>query len=395
MGKLTVMSVEAEKKPGRYGDGDGLSLLVGPTGSKSWILRIHHKGKRRDLGLGSASEVSLRQARRRAAEIRWQVKAGIGPTSEHKAAGVPTFREAAAHYYAEHGEGPKGSKEGTRVRKWLESMEAYAFPALGDVPIGEVDESAVQGVLADAGLTRPVTASRLREGIPALIDWAVGKGYRESSLALEDIDKALPRRRIMPRRHVALALAELPAFLSDLRAKQTIGRVALEALILTATRICDMRAMEWSQLDLDEGLWRIPLTVGRRGRVHIIPLSDAVVDVLGRAREYQRGDTDLVFRGVKRGRQLPKNTLCEVALEMGYPITAQGLRRSFSDWVRENAAFPSEVREAALAPVGSGTVAGADSRIDYLEGQRALMEAWASYCLGMDGGDAIRRLAGR
>jgi len=385
MGKLTVTLVEAEKKPGRYGDGDGLSLLVSKNGSKSWILRVHHKGKRRDIGLGGVTKVSLKQARKRAAEIRWQVKAGIGPTAERKAAGIPTFRETAARYYAEHAEGLKGSKEGARVRQWLSRMEAYAFSALGDVAINDVDESSVLDVLAAVRRTKPVTASRLREGIPALIEWAVGKGFREAPLAMANIDKALTSRLTKPRHHGALGLADVPAFMSDLRTREVIGRLALEALILTAGRICDVRGMEWAEVDLDEGLWQIPIKVGRgrEERVHIVPLSKPVIDVLERARKYKRGDTDLVFRGVMRGKQLSKDTLWQVALNMGYPITAKGFRRTFAEWVETKTTFPREVREAAL---GRANPYKAEGVCAYLEERRALMDAWASYCLGVDGG---------
>ena len=102
MGKLTATAVKAAKAPGRYGDGDGLFLLVGRSGSKSWIVRVQKGGRRRDIGLGGASKVSLSLARERAAAVRSQLEAGIDPIAERrKAAGIPTFREAAAQVHAE------------------------------------------------------------------------------------------------------------------------------------------------------------------------------------------------------------------------------------------------------------------------------------------------------
>jgi hypothetical protein len=97
MGRLSAAAVKAATLPGRYGDGDGLYLLVGPSGARSWLCRVQKNGRRRDIGLGSVKKVSLALARERAAKVRSQIEAGIDPIAERrKAAGIPTFREAAA-----------------------------------------------------------------------------------------------------------------------------------------------------------------------------------------------------------------------------------------------------------------------------------------------------------
>jgi hypothetical protein len=147
----------------------------------------------------------------------------------------------------------------------------------------------------------------------------------------------------------------------------------------------DQRIVCGHEVDLDEGLWQIPIKVGRgrEGRVHVVPLSKPMIDVLERARKYKRGDTDLVFRGVMRGKQLSKDTLWQVPVNMGYPITAQGFHRTFAEWVDTKTTFPREVREAAL---GHANPYKAEGVCAYLEERRALMEAWGSYCLGADGG---------
>ena len=123
MGKLAATSVTAQKIPGRYGDGDGLFLLVGAKGGKSWLCRVQKDGKRRDIGLGSAKKVSLAEARKRAEKVRAQTEAGLDPVVERRrAAGVPTFREAAAIVYAEQQKGWRNKKHNAQ---WLSSLEAY------------------------------------------------------------------------------------------------------------------------------------------------------------------------------------------------------------------------------------------------------------------------------
>jgi integrase len=393
VGKLTATAVKAAKEPGRYGDGDGLFLLVGKTGSKSWMVRVQKDGKRRDIGLGSAAKVSLALARERAAKVRSQVEAGIDPVADRrKAAGVPTFRKAAELVHAEHVKGWKGGKDSKHGAQWLATLEAYAFPAFGEAAVSAVDAPAVRDALAAIWLDKPETARRLRQRICTVIDWAVANGYRDASLPMPVIDKALPRQRVKPKHHAALSHADAPRFMTDLRAKETIGRLALEALILTAVRSGDLRGMKWAEVDIEEKLWRVPVEVGRGkgGRVHIVPLTSEAIYVLERARKHKRGDTDLVFPGAVKGKQLSDNTLRKVAVDMGYPITAHGFRSTFADWVNEQTSFPREVREAALAHVNQNKAEVAYSRTDYLEKRRPMMEAWAGYCLGASGGNVVR-----
>ena len=249
MGKLTATGVKATNEPGRYGDGDGLFLLVGRSGSKSWMVRIQKDGKRRDIGLGSSAKVPLKLARERAVLVRCQVEAGIDPVAERrKAAGIPTFRESAALVHAEHKGGWKNAKHRAQ---WLATLEAYAFPAFGDVAVSMVDAPAVRDALAAIWLTKPETARRLRQRIVTVIDWAVAKGYRDGPLSLPVIDKSLPRQRAKVKHHAALPHADLPGFMVKLREKETMGRLALEAVILTAARSGEVRMMTWAELDLD------------------------------------------------------------------------------------------------------------------------------------------------
>lgn len=393
MPKLTDTRVKSKLEPGRYGDGDGLCLLVGKTGAKSWVVRVQKDKRRRDIGLGSASKVTLKLARQRASEVRAQVEVGIDPIAERrKAAGIPTFREAAALVHAEHKLGWKGGGESVHGKQWLSTLTAYAFDSFGDVAVSLIDEAAVRDVLAGVWLTKPETAKRLRQRIRTVIDWSVAKGYRDTSLAMPKIDKALPKQRHRPKPHKRLDYEFAPKFMTDLRAKESVSRLALEALILTAVRSGDVRGMLWSEIDLEEKVWTVPVEVGRgkSGRVHVVPLTPAAIDVLERAKKHKRGNTDLVFPGVVKGKELSDNTLRKLAIDMGYPITAHGFRSTFADWVNEQTNFPREVREAALAHVNQNKVEVSYSRTDYLDKRRPMMEAWADYCLGASGGNVVR-----
>lgn len=388
MGSLTATAVKATSKPGRYGDGDGLFLLVGKRGGKSWMVRIQKDGRRRDIGLGSASKVPLKLARERAAEVRCQVEAGIDPVAQRrKAAGVPTFREAAKLVHAEHKSGWKNAKH---REQWLSTLEAYAFPKFGDQSIAHVDAGSVRDALAAIWLTKPETARRLRQRIRTVIDWAVAKGYRDGALAMPVIDKALPKQRAKVRHHAALPYAELPEFMSALRARESMGRLALEAAILTAARSGEVRLATWAEVDLEAATWTVPAERMKAGREHVVPLSPQAVALFERMKAHKRGDSDLVFPGTKRGKPLSDMTLTKALRDMGRDVTAHGFRSTFRDWVAEQTTWPAELAEAALAHVVSDKTVAAYQRGSMLEKRRELMAAWADYCEGASGGNVVR-----
>jgi len=388
VGKLTATSVKAASSPGRYGDGDGLALLIGKSGGKSWMVRVQKDGRRRDFGLGSAAKVSLKLARERATLVRSQVEVGIDPLAERrKAAGVPTFREAATLVHAEHTGGWKNGKH--RVQ-WLSSLEAYAFPSIGDWSISAIEAPAVRDLLAAIWLTKPETARRVRQRIAIVIDWAVAKGYRAGPLAMAVIDKALPKQREKVKHHKALPYAELPAFIQIIRSRESMGRLALEAVILTAARSGEVRLATWGELDLEGALWAIPAERMKAGREHVVPLSKSAVALFEKMQQHRRGGSDLVFPGQKRGKPLSDMTLTKVLRDMGLTITAHGFRSTFRDWVSEETSYPGELAEAALAHVIADKTEAAYRRGNLLEKRRQLMAAWATFCNDGNSTNVIR-----
>lgn len=380
MGKLTATGVKAAIKPGRYGDGDGLFLLVGKGGAKSWVARIQKEGRRRDIGLGSASKVTLKLARDRAATARSQIEAGIDPIAERrKAAGIPTFREAAALVHAEH---KKGWRNGKHRKQWLSTLETYCFPHFGDVAVSELDVPAVRDALVQIWLSKPETARRVRQRVLAIIDWSVGKGYRPAPLAMASIDKALPKQRGKVKHHKAVPYTEIPAFMETLRKKETLGRLALEGVILTAARSGELRLATWEEIDLEGALWTIPAGRMKAEREHVVPLSAPAVELFRRMQPYRRGDSNLVFPGMVKGKPLSDMTLTKALRDMGMDATAHGFRSTFKDWASEETTFANELSEAALAHAVKDKTEAAYRRGNLLDKRRNLMNAWASYCKG-------------
>ena len=388
MGKLTATAIKASKKPGRYGDGDGLFLVISKTGSASWIVRVQKAGRRRDIGIGSAKKVSLASARERAAMVRSQVEAGLDPVAERrKAEGIPTFREAAASVFAAS---QKTWRSGKHRWQWLRTLEMFAFPTIGDARVSEITASQVHDVLAAIWLEKPETARRVRQRIGMVLDWAYSKGFRDTEAPMRSITKGLPRQSKTAAHHVAMPFTEVPAFLVRLHEKETWGRLALEAAILTAARSGEIRGATWDEIDLETGLWTIPAGRMKANKPHVVPLSPAARRIFERAAELRTAGSKYVFHGARPDKPMSDMTLMKVLRDMEAGCTAHGFRSSFRDWVSESTNFGGDLAEAALAHAIGNKTEAAYRRGNLLDKRRRLMDAWGAYC---DGAPGVVRLA--
>ena len=381
MGSLTVTSIKSKlKKPGRHGDGDGLFLQVGTGGAASWIVRVQKDGRRRDIGLGSAKKVSLTLARERAAAARTDLEMGIDPVAKRKKeSGIPTFREAASQYMTEH---QKTWRNAKHRAQWKSTLESYAFPSIGDTLVSEVDAPAIRDSLITIWVEKPETARRVKQRIGAILDWAHAKGYREAEAPMRAIGKGLPRHNQQANHFAAMPYGEVPDFIVKLRERQSWGRLALEAAILTATRSGEVRGATWAEIDLENGLWTIPAERMKAKREHVIPLSAAAKNLFQRAAALKTVGHKYIFHGNKRDKPMSDMTLTKVLRDLKREETAHGFRSSFRVWVSEETDFPGDVAEAALAHMVSNKTEAAYRRGKLLEKRRKLMEAWGSYCEG-------------
>jgi integrase len=379
MGNLTANMLRGSLEPGRHHDGDGLFLNVTPTGARSWICRVQKNGRRRDIGLGSAKKVSLAQARQRSAEVRAQVEAGIDPVLQRKKAeGIPTFREAAAKVFNENNKSWKNKKHRSQ---WLTSLQTYAFPKIGDIAVSDIESSHVRDVLIAIWLEKNETARRVRQRIGMVIDWAIAKNYRAHPLPMNAINKSLPKVRNRQNHLAALHYSKVAAFVRKLRERESIGRLAFEFLILTAARSGEVRGALWSEIDLTERTWTIPAERMKADVEHIVPLSDAALDVLKRARVHKEDGNDLVFPGTRPGKPMSDMTLTKICRDAEIDAVPHGFRSSFRDWVSEETDFDRDVAEMALAHTIANPVEAAYRRGKLLQKRRKLMNLWAEYCV--------------
>ena len=338
------------------------------------------KGKPVEIGLGPYPARSLKDARELAARLRAEIEADRNPALLLKPEAEPVAKTF-SDYAAELIETKKaGWRNGKHHAQWPATLSAYAYPLIGTRQPGVITVSDVQAILTPLWATKTETATRVRQRVEAVIDYA---------FVVEEIDRRNPARwkgnldKIFPaprkvagkvKHHAAPPWVDVPGIMAKLRERDSTFALALRFSVLTAARSMEVRAAEWGELDLARALWNVPEGRMKGGEAHTVPLSAEALQILATAAERQRNGraedallTGRVFPGATGG--LLSDVAINKTLHAVMPdITAHGLARScFRDWGAEATSFPSAVLEAALAHKNTNRVEAAYLRTHFLE----------------------------
>lgn len=392
----TVIEVNAMRSPGRHSVGESLILVVSASGARSWIARVRDAtGKRRDMGLGPFADLTLAEAREKARTLRKAGRDGepILTRAERRRAlrAAPSFKEGAEFI---HGRDKGEWKNPKHAAQWLSSVETYAFPSLGHMPLDKIDEADVANALSEIWRTKDETARRVLQRILSVIDWAHASKYRGTQLNATSIRALLGKQDDKKRGNFrALPYTDVAALVATLRKTETVGNLALEFTVLTAARSGEVRGAAWSEFDLEKQEWHIPADRMKAKRPHVIPLCERAIAIVERARAVSSSST-IVFPGL-RGKPMSDATMAKALRTAGVPRergTVHGMRSAFRDWTSEETNFPSDVAEAALAHMVKDKVEAAYRRGNLLAKRREMMAAWARYCDGQ-GSANVRAVA--
>lgn len=374
----------------------GLILDVSPTGGKTWLLRIRMGDRRREIGLGGYPSTTLAEARNKAREVRAAIDKGSDPIAERQAAkavihaqqaSLKTFEWCARTYVAER----KGEwKSAKHQAQWSATLEVYAVPIIGKLPVQSISLAEVLDVLkqpqTDKGgaplwESKTETASRLRGRIESVLNWASVHGYRDGLNParwkghLDTVLKA-PNKIRKPKHHKSIPYTEMYPFMQALRKQAGTGAHALEFAILCAARSGEVRGATWSEFDLQNGLWTVPGARMKAGKPHTVPLSEQAQSVIGSIEP--TAGTDLVFPS-SSGKQLSSMTLSAVLRRMKVPAVPHGFRSTFRTWGGELSSYPRDMLETALAHTLENKVEAAYMHGTQIEKRRKLMQDWADY----------------
>jgi len=390
--QLDALSVSKTKKVGRYADGNGLYLQVTPTGSKSWLFRYMISGKSHQMGLGSTSILSLKEARKKVAELRLTLLSGTDPLKQRQATAkanasiqskIKTFGECVEMFLKR-----KTFNNIKHGKQWRATLETYAYPHLKYLPVADITIGDIKAVLDPIWQTKTETASRLQGRIKTVIDAAIVDGYRERAnpalwsgyLSTQyDNPNAIKTVVHMP----SMPYSKMFEFTKALRKHDTISARALEFLILTAVRSENVRSAIWSQFDMKAKVWTIPQAQTKtKTRTHTVPLSDQAVTILKELKRFE--ETELVFPSPTL-KKMSDSTISKLMREMiargdvsGHGVP-HGFRATFSTWRLEKTTYSQELGEYALMHEVGDAVYQAYQRSDGLEKRRAIMQDWATF----------------
>jgi integrase len=431
--------------PGKHADGKGLYLIVKPNG-RYWVFRYMRDGRAREMGFGpfdaggtdnaggrKRASVSLAEARVRADEAQALLRAGSDPldarddakadAEKHRqveAAAAEraalTFSAVADKLVAVHA--PTWSSPKTAA-SWKLTLDKHARPALGNLPIAEINRDHVVAALSPLWTSRPAAARKLQRRISSVLDFAAAHGWRAADNPAAGrvlrLTKQLPRLNTAGRRWPSLPWQRVPAFLAALDNQRGTSPLALRFAVLTALRSNEVRQARWSEFNFQDALLTIAGTRMKGGRqkdlpAHRVPLTAAMLDVLARAVALRTGTVpacetlaaqaallgdSLVFPSaaatalsdatlgacIKRlNEAAPKGAPLPWCDADGRPVTAHGFRRSFRTWVDDERPDDSAAAEKALAHEEANKVSAAYRGSDLLARRRVLMDAWSVHC---------------
>ena len=390
IGKLTARQVDALPE-GFHSDGGNLYLRV-KGGSRAWVYRFKDKGRVRELGLGSVTVRKLKAARELAGEMRAAYADGRDPAEllrdDAKPQGM-TFTQCAEALIEAKRPGWRNAKH---AQQWQNTLRDYAYKTLGTKDPNDVTIADIKAILLPIWPTKTETATRVRQRIEAVLDYAAVHGLCDSAGNPARwkgvLDKVLPKpEKVRTKEHHAAApYVELPGIMAALRDKGHVSALALRFIILTACRSGEGRGATWDEIDLDAKLWTIPAARMKAAKPHRVPLADDAVAILRTMQEWRREGCALVFPGA-RGGLLSDVAVNKTLHAIAPDVTVHGFRSAFRDWAAEQTAFPARVCELCLAHGNPDRVEAAYQRSDLFDKRRALMDTWASYCAG--GGNVL------
>jgi len=395
-----VANAKPGPKPYKLPDGGGMFLLVNPDGSKLWRWRYRRPvvGTENMLGLGIYPEVKLAQARQRREEARALVAQGIDPGAQRKAEKAAGAERAAnslevvtrAYQEMKAGQRTKGTSD--RCKAW---METHVFPYVGARPVAEIEAPELLACLqrlVKAGKLE--SADRIRSELSAVFRYAIAAGIAKRDPA-HDLRGALPKAT---KRHFA-SITDTGQIADLLRAMDdyTGDPVTLAALRLSPIlfqRPGEIRQMEWIELDLDAGEWRIPAAKQKLSRAekenprtpaHVVPLPSQAVAIL-RDLHSLTGRSSYVFAGkVSSKRPMSENTVRQALRRLGYgneQMTPHGFRHMASTRLNEMGWNPDAI-ERQLSHRDGNKIRGTYNQAQYLAERRKMMQAWADYLDGL------------
>jgi integrase len=386
--KLDIKTVTNLKTPGRYTDAlvKGLHIWVKPNNKKYWIFRFSHSGHQHNISLGPFPTLGIAEARLKAQRERDRLEGGINPAEQRKLATLTNtatekakvlFKDFALSYVETKRAEWTNQKHGDQ---WVYTLEEFAFPIIGNMSIDEIETEDIIEILEPIWTSKTETAARLRGRLELILAAATTRKLRSGmnpAIWRSHLQTILPAPNKVKnvQHHKALPYEQLPTFMGKLSQIDKVGALALEFLILNASRTGEVINGLSSEIKGD--VWTIPASRMKAKKEHRVPLCQRSIELLGIAKVM---DPNSKYLFSNNGRPLCNMAMPMMLRRLKVDATVHGFRSSFRDWVSEETEFSPEIAEMALAHTIGNKVEAAYRRKDLLARRRVLMNAWESYC---------------
>ena len=381
--QLTALKVNSIKTDCRLCDGQGL-YLEARGNARLWIFRYKRGGKERNLGLGSARNVTLAEARDLAATARKKLALGFDPLADKRDARQAAIAsDAKRKSFSEIADRFMADQEHTFTAKtageWRKSLKKYAHPIMAR-DVGSITMAEVLNILTDLSRKRPKMLTKFRQRLDRIFNYAILRGYREGENPADGrkLKDAVARKTEAPKHHAALHYSELPLLIPRIRTHDANAAPVLEFTILTALRVGEVTKARWSDIDFDAKTYNVPAEVMKMKRPHRVPLSARAIEIL-RSMPRNNPATDCYIFLNRASKPMLSATVLLLMKKLGTEATVHGCRSSFRDWGSDRTAYPKEVLEAALAHENGNKTEKAYARSDHFERRIQLMNDWARY----------------
>ncbi|MGR9412236.1 tyrosine-type recombinase/integrase [Rhizobium leguminosarum] len=386
LNKLSAMAVK-NSAPGKHSDGGGLWLHKRDDGAGQWVLRYTIHSRRREMGLGSIQDVSLKDARGAAEKWRGVAAKGLDPISERER----ERREAEKRLHLledvarDAFESRKAELKGDgKAGRWFSPLETHILPKLGKKPVADIDQIDIRDTLKPIWHSKAETARKALNRLSICMRHAAALGHEVDLQAAEKARALLGQQRHQAENIPALPWLEVPAFYASL-SDGTITHLALRLLILTGVRSAPLRFLRPDE-QIQGDVWTIPgeRQKGRKDKTpdFRVPLVPEALAIIEQAKPLARDG--YLFPSVKKG-VISDATMSRLMERREMAARPHGFRSSLRDWIAETTDTPFDVAEMMLAHKVGGKVERAYKRTDFLEQRRKLLERWANHVTGKSG----------
>ncbi len=363
---LEIRRSKPREKSCTLNDGNGLSLLIEPNGSRGWRFRYRFDGKPKMISLGTYPDVTLNEARRKRDDARRLVAGGINPSDVRK------------------------EDKLAKLSRNQNTFEADVFPFIGQRPIADIKPMELMSVLSkldERGATEKLRKVRQRCG--EVWRYAIVTGRADYNPAPDLTSAFAPHKK---EHYAFLTSDELPEFFRTLNtySGSSIVKLAMRLQILTGLRPGELRQGEWIEIDFDKRLWEVPPARMKKRRPHCVPLSDQAIAILEQLR-LVTGNYRFIFPGrIQHSKPMSEMAMNVLIRRIGYAgrVTGHGFRHTMSTILHEQG-YNTAWIETQLAHVDKNSIRGTYNHAQYLDGRREMLQWYADYMEALENGENV------